>query len=144
MPAMQTVLFLCSGNYYRSRFAEAVFNHLAARDGLHWRAESRALRLNAGNVGPISPHAVDALRRRSIAIPPPRFPSEVTEADLRAASRRVAVKRAEHLPMIERAFPAWVDRIEFWHIADVDCSPPDAALSALERQVVRLALRLAE
>ena len=35
MPAMpKAVLFLCSGNYYRSRHAEAVFNHRAAAAGL--------------------------------------------------------------------------------------------------------------
>ena len=53
-----TVLFLCSGNYYRSRFAELVFNHLAKCAGLDWRATSRALVLELGacNVGPISDH----------------------------------------------------------------------------------------
>jgi hypothetical protein len=28
--AMKSVLFLCTGNYYRSRFAEELFNHRAA------------------------------------------------------------------------------------------------------------------
>ena len=52
------VLFLCTGNYYRSRFAEVLFNHLARERGLRWRAESRGLDLAIGvnNVGPISPH----------------------------------------------------------------------------------------
>ena len=37
------VLFLCTGNYYRSRYAEEIFNHQAGRDGLGWRAFSRAV-----------------------------------------------------------------------------------------------------
>lgn len=37
---MKTVLFLCTGNYYRSRFAEYLFNHLAEQQTLEWRAES--------------------------------------------------------------------------------------------------------
>ena len=41
--ATARVLFVCTGNYYRSRFAEAVFNHLAAARGLPWRAVSRGL-----------------------------------------------------------------------------------------------------
>ena len=37
------VLFLCTGNYYRSRFAEALFNSLAKRAELNWTADSRGL-----------------------------------------------------------------------------------------------------
>ena len=40
---MKTVLFLSTGNYYRSRFAEILFNSIAPRYGLPWKAESRGL-----------------------------------------------------------------------------------------------------
>jgi hypothetical protein len=43
----KTVLFLCTGNYYRSRFAEALFNSVAGRMGLPWRASSRGLALGS-------------------------------------------------------------------------------------------------
>ena len=51
-----TLLFVCTGNYYRSRFAEHLFNALAAQAGLPWRAESRGLAIEFGahNVGPMS------------------------------------------------------------------------------------------
>ena len=54
---VKTVLFLCTGNYYRSRFAEELFNHQAERADLDWIAQSRGLALERGayNVGPISP-----------------------------------------------------------------------------------------
>jgi hypothetical protein len=35
------ILFLCTGNYYRSRYAEELFNHLAKVKGHSWRAFSR-------------------------------------------------------------------------------------------------------
>jgi protein-tyrosine phosphatase len=41
----KTVLFLCTGNYYRSRFAEVLFNSVAGTMGLPWRASSRGLAL---------------------------------------------------------------------------------------------------
>ena len=37
------VLFICTGNYYRSRFAEILFNALAREAHLHWIAESRGI-----------------------------------------------------------------------------------------------------
>jgi protein-tyrosine-phosphatase len=38
---MKRVLFLCTGNYYRSRFAELLFNYRARSTGLAWEASSR-------------------------------------------------------------------------------------------------------
>ena len=32
----KTILFLCTGNYYRSRFAEVLFNSVAGKMGLPW------------------------------------------------------------------------------------------------------------
>ena len=59
---MNTVLFLCSGNYYRSRFAEHQFNAIADRDQLPWRADSRGL-----VVGPGRQHRADFPACRSWA-----------------------------------------------------------------------------
>ncbi len=40
------VLFLCTGNYYRSRYAEEIFNHQAGLEGLGWHAFSRGVAEN--------------------------------------------------------------------------------------------------
>jgi protein-tyrosine phosphatase len=40
MTTIRRVLFLCTGNYYRSRYAEELFNHIARAEGLGWRAFS--------------------------------------------------------------------------------------------------------
>ncbi len=49
------VLFVCTGNYYRSRFAELFFTARAAQAGLPWAAQSRGFILAPQNIGPISP-----------------------------------------------------------------------------------------
>src|ERR1700688_995646 len=95
----KTVLFLCTGNYYRSRFAEIYFNSVALKMGLPWKATSKGLALERGvnNVGPISTLAVKALEamrlRDAAAIA--RFPMQVTADDMEQAAFIVALKQAE-------------------------------------------------
>src|SRR5215471_10210242 len=119
----KTVLFLCTGNYYRSRFAEALFGSVAGRMGLPWRASSRGLALERGvnNVGPMAPLAVTALEAMGVragdAIT--RMPAQVTTDDLEGAALVVALKQAEHLPLLQERFPAWADKVEFWRVDDV-------------------------
>lgn len=136
---MNTILFLCSGNYYRSRYAEVVFNALVAESGIPWRAESRALHISGRNVGPISIHASEGLAARGIRLSSEiRFPIEVTEQDLQTARRIVAVKEAEHRSMVAQKFPAWAERVEFWQIHDIDCAEPADALPELHAAVEKL------
>src|SRR4051794_12882245 len=107
---MKTALFLCSGNYYRSRYAEFYFNWLAPQHSLNWRAESRGFRLSPNNVGPISAHAVDALRARGIQLPPAhRLPAVVEERDFAAFDLVIAVKEAEPRQKMEARFPLWAN-----------------------------------
>ena len=100
---MKSVLFLCTGNYYRSRFAEILFNWAATTQRLPWRADSRGLQLHPENPGPISPHVVQFLEQQGIRLAEPiRFPRQVSESDLQAADLVVAVKEAEHRPLLAR------------------------------------------
>jgi protein-tyrosine phosphatase len=142
----RTVLFLCTGNYYRSRFAELLFNHLAAsQKEVGWLAVSRglAIELGARNEGPISPAAVEGLVKRGIPVDEEfHYPMELEENDLAVADHIVAVKRDEHLTMLNHRFPGWAERVEFWRVHDVDLTPPDEALAEIEQNVRRLIDRL--
>jgi len=137
----RTVLFLCTGNYYRSRFAEELFNFLAPQHLPDWTATSRALAIELGiyNHGPMSIHARQALAERGIPLPEPiRPPLQVSEEDLAGAQRIVALKEAEHRPYLTQRYPAWPDRVEYWHIHDLDESTPAEALSEIADKVVEL------
>jgi protein-tyrosine phosphatase len=141
---MKRVLFLCSGNYYRSRFAEALFNAVAAHHRLPWQAISRGLSVgHPGNIGPISPFAVEGLEYRGVPMgTDPREPMQVTRAELEAADLVVALKEAEHRPLLDQLFPGWAGRVTYWHIDDLDCAGPAEALEKLDRQLIALLTRL--
>jgi predicted translation initiation factor SUI1 len=137
----KSVLFLCTGNYYRSRFAEILFNSVAGKMGLPWRASSRGLALERGvnNVGPMAVAAVKALETRGVgaAADFARFPMHVTVDDLDIADWIVALKQAEHLPLLQERFPAWAEKVEYWQVDDA----PEA-LALIEREVMDLTARL--
>lgn len=140
------ILFLCTGNYYRSRFAEHYFNYHASHHQLPWRAFSRGLAIEmvGEDAGPISPSTVLALNAREITLGEIRFPIALTEHDLNSAQHIVALKRAEHHPLMSRKFPNWVDRIEYWHVHDIDFASPSEAIPQIEAAVLDLLDRLTE
>jgi protein-tyrosine phosphatase len=138
------VIFVCSANYYRSRYAEHYFNWLAKREKLGWKADSRGLMVGTwGNIGAISQHTAEALQRRGIPlVDDPRDPKPLTLEDLVEADLVVAVKEAEHRTLMAQQFPHWENRIEYWHVDDLDCAESHEALPHLEQQIHTLVERL--
>ena len=137
----KNVLFLCTGNYYRSRFAELLFNSVAGKMGLPWKASSRGLALERGvhNVGPMAVAAIKALEARGLRALADfaRFPTPVTKDDFEVADWIVALKQTEHQPLLQERFPAWAEKVEFWQVDDA----PEA-LALIEREIMDLAARL--
>lgn len=138
---MKKVLFLCTGNYYRSRYAEYLFNALAEKQGLPWRADSRGLALELGvnNVGPLSRYTQARLTEKGIPLTDrDRFPQQAIAADFAEADRIIALDEAEHRPMMVKRFPEWTDAIAYWLVCDLDKTPAEAALPAIERRIEEL------
>ncbi len=141
----RTLLFLCTGNYYRSRFAELLFNALASQEGLTWQAISRGLAIEKGinNVGPMSITAVKALA--TLGLPRDgvdRYPLQVQEQDLHAARMIIALKEEEHKPYVRERYPAWIDKVEYWHVHDGNPTPTYNPLKEIEIAMWRLISRL--
>lgn len=143
---MQKLLFLCTGNYYRSRFAKHLFNHLAVKAGLDWQADSRALALERGvnNVGPISPYAIAQLELLGITIAEnERFPMSASDGDFATADRAIALDESEHRPLMGDRYPQWEAAVEYWLVHDVDITPATTALTEIEKCIRQLVAELA-
>ena len=140
-----SILFLCTGNYYRSRYAEILFNTLVARDHLPLHAESRgiATELGVDNIGPLSRYAHKALHHRGIRHPSmERMPMQVSATDLQNANLIIALDADEHRPMMRLRLPDWAEKVEYWSIGDLGVTSPEAAIPALETKVAELIERL--
>jgi protein-tyrosine phosphatase len=134
----KTVLFLCTGNYYRSRFAEELFNHRSAGCAPEYLAISRALAIERGinNPGPLSRFAIDRLRSRGVTPKGDRrFPRQCVLEDLQRAQYVVALNEPEHRPLMRERFPQWETQIQYWNIEDVDYLDPKIALAAIDAEV---------
>ena len=109
MVKQRTILFLCTGNYYRSRFAEVLFVSVARKMGLAWNASSRGLALERGvsNIGAMANVAIKTLEAMGIRDTErcDRRPIQVTVNELEQADVIIALKHAEHLPLLPQPMP---------------------------------------
>jgi len=146
MQTNRKVLFLCTGNYYRSRFAEEYFNHLARHKGSDWRADSAGLMVPETrhiNPGTFSQHATAALESRDIMPaarnrePAPFVPESIEDFEL-----CVALSDREHRPMFTRRFPELIDRVTFWTVEDIGFEDPTEATDRIAEAVEALFARL--
>ena len=104
---------------------------------------SRGLALVNDNVGPISQYTRRELERLGIPLPETlRHPVDAAERDFQSAHLIVALKEAEHRPLMQSRFPAWVERVEYWHVHDLDFAQASDALPQVRSHVEQLVRRL--
>jgi protein-tyrosine phosphatase len=139
-PKPVKVLFICSGNYYRSRFAEAYLEHVAAQKQLRVVVSSRGTAL-VEHSHLVSPLVTAELERRGIPaslIDGP--PVQLTEADLKNADVIVGLNKPEHEPAMKAKFPTFdLSKAVFWDVPDVGELPSPDAFARIARYVDALA-----
>lgn len=139
---MNTVLFLCTGNYYRSRMAEELFNFWAELANIPWEAYSAGLREDMSkspNEGPISKHAVRMLASDGYPISSSdRYPRSVSEEELDANDIIICMHRTEHEPMLHKRFPEYDGTTMYWEVPDVQYVDPEVAFKRVKREIRQL------
>lgn len=122
---MLKVLFLCTGNYFRSRFSEQWFNYCAIKRDLQLKLIASSAGLNVydgnGNIGAMAKEAISALNARGVIIniDSLALPHQVSFAELESADVVVAVDSKAHRPMVCSKFPEWESKVVFWDVKDL-------------------------
>ena len=139
MLQVPTVLFVCTANLYRSRVAEALFNHHAQARSLGWCAFSRGLDPRMTEMDGLAPHAETALRDLQIERHhTAATKTPLTAEDLAMAHLIIAMSREEHQPMIQSKFPEWAEQFNFWEIEDTHLLPAEKAVPQIAQVVGEL------
>jgi len=143
---MKNILFICTGNYYRSRFAEEYFNHLAVQKQLPWQAHSKGLSENMpslNNPGPISMHTLEAMKERGLTGKNlERYPRPLRREDFAKADRVIAMSEIEHKPMIKGRFLAQAGMVEYFEVGDLPLETPEMAIGKIANLVDKLVVKI--
>lgn len=114
-----TVLFVGTTNLFRSRFAEAAFNHQAQARGIGWCACSRGLALGNSATAELPEPTKQALEGRAISPGhTAATPNPLTAEDLEMAYLIIGLSEHEHRPLVAELFPDWSAQFNFWEIDD--------------------------
>lgn len=134
------VLFVCSANYYRSRFAEAYLKHLADHMQRRIVVTSRGTAI-VEHSHLVSPLVTAELERRGIPTSLIDGPAvQLTEADLKGADLIIGLNKTEHEPKIAKLFPSFdLSKAVFWDVPDVDVLAAPAAFERIIHHVEALA-----
>jgi protein-tyrosine phosphatase len=106
--SMPNVLFVCTGNLYRSQFAAAFFqSHLQAGDLPGWRVESAGTWTRPGR--PLPPDAIQAAAKFKVDLTGRR--SQLVDRTLLAGFDLILVMEQGHKEALCHEFPEFCGRI---------------------------------
>jgi protein-tyrosine phosphatase len=123
---VEEVLFLCTGNFYRSRLSELLFRHHAEKAELDWNTDSKGVLSKIRHRG-LSPSAAAYLEKQGLGemAAMPRDPESVAIEDLMRVKLVIALNRVEHEPLLRQRFgriPVELEklgRLRYWNVFDI-------------------------
>ena len=126
---MHNILFVCTANIFRSRFAEEVFNFLAIKERIPAKAFSAGLKVGEYHVRKIYRPALEQLTKFNIK---PKRPNElsvhINEVQLSKYDLLICMDEAEHKPMVLSNSKLNDINFEYWDIIDEPKVQSDVSL----------------
>ena len=136
---MTKVLFVCTANIHRSRFAEEVFNYFSEKNKKSASAFSAGLRVGDYNFRKIYYPALDNLEKFNIL---PKRADElsvhINNIDLNQYDRLICMDKNEHKPMVQSDSHLSTFKFEYWDITDMPKVDSNISLPKCYKQVESL------
>tara|TARA_B100001250_G_scaffold65491_1_gene51943 strand:- start:257 stop:688 length:432 start_codon:yes stop_codon:yes gene_type:complete len=117
---MKKILFVCTANIFRSRFAEEVFNSLAREEDSSLSAFSAGLKVGEFTTRKIYYPALEQLERFNIEpLRENEVSTHIDDLDLDEYDRIICMDKPEHKPMVDDNPNLKGRDIEYWNIVDI-------------------------
>ena len=136
---MYNILFVCTGNIFRSRFAEEVFNHLCKINGVDAIAFSAGLQVGRYKQRKIYWPAMNELER--LKIEPLRSNEDsvhINDIDVSIYDQIICMDEEEHKPMVRSNELLSGFIFQYWNIVDMPKVPSDISLPRCYKKVETL------
>ena len=136
---MNSILFVCTGNIFRSRFAEEVFNHLRKINGVDATAFSAGLQVGRYKQRKIYWPAMNELER--LKIEPLRSNEDsvhINDIDVSIYDQIICMDEEEHKPMVRSNELLSGFNFKYWNIVDMPKVSSDISLPKCYKKVETL------
>lgn len=131
----KTVLFICTANFFRSRYAEAYFNCLADWNKSPHRAVSAGISIDP-KIGPVSSYSLYRMVERGIDSKCMSLEAKkLYSGDVESADVAICMYEKEHKPMMELLYESIESRIIYFDIPDINEISPNQSLDLVEKNV---------
>ena len=138
------ILFVCTGNYYRSKFCENVWQYLLEKFNQEGKVSSSGLKPELALLwkeafGNVSPFTTKALNKIGVPLYDDSSLHLLTEYEVKSNDKIVFINRDEHMPLLsdlEISVP--ISKIIAWENEDVDQEFPIETLFLMMSNVCDL------
>lgn len=138
------ILFVCTGNYYRSKFCENLWQHLLERFDKEGEVSSSGLKpelalLWKDAFGPVSPFTVKALKVMGVKLSDNSSLHLLNQNEIYDCDKIVFINKEEHMPLLkESGLTVPVEKIICWENEDVDEEFPMESIFSMTENVCKL------
>lgn len=138
------VLFVCTGNYYRSKFCENLWYFLLEKFDKEGEVSSSGLKPELASLwkdafGPVSPFTTKALRVMSIPLYNSSSLNPLSQSEVFENDKVVFINKEEHMPLLsESGITIPISKIICWENEDVDEEFPMESIFRMTDNVCKL------